>query len=83
MFDERVEPREAAESQTAVLELDGRRHMVRLVNISPSGAMVIFSGLPHIGDDVVLNVMDRGRVKGSVLWVRDGRIGVQFAATNE
>lgn len=83
MFDERSEPREPAESQTAVLELNGRRHMARLANISASGAMVIVSAMPHIGDPVVLNVMERGRVKGRVLWVRDGKIGVQFAAPLE
>lgn len=83
IFDERSEPREAAQSQTAVLELRGRKHMVRLANISPSGAMVIFSAMPHIGEDVALNVTERGRVAGRVLWVRDGRIGVQFAAPLE
>jgi hypothetical protein len=83
VFDERQEPREEAESQTAVMELRGRRHMVRLVNISQSGAMVIFGSMPHIGEDVVLHVMDRGRVNGRVLWVRDGRIGVNFAAPLE
>lgn len=83
IFDERAEPREPAQSQAAVLELGGRKHMARLANISPSGAMVIVSAMPHIGEQVVLNVMERGRVKGRVLWVRDGRIGVQFAAPLE
>lgn len=83
LFDERSEPRETAESQTVVLELRGRKHMVRLANISASGAMVIVPAMPHIGEQVVLNVMDRGRVTGRVLWVRDGRIGVQFAAPLE
>lgn len=80
MFDERSEPREPVDSQTAVLEIGGRKHMARLANISASGAMVIVSAMPHIGQDVVLNVMGRGCMKGRVLWVRDGRIGVQFAA---
>ncbi|HET7816536.1 MAG TPA: PilZ domain-containing protein [Sphingomicrobium sp.] len=83
MFDERSEPREPAQSQAAVLELGGRRHRVRLANISASGAMVIVSAMPHIGEQVVLDVMDRGRVNGRVLWVKDGRIGVQFAAPLE
>ena len=83
MFDERSEPREPADSQTAVLEIEGRKHMVRLANVSASGAMVIFPAMPHIGQDVVLNVMGRGRVNGRILWVKDGRIGVQFAAPLE
>ena len=80
MFDEREEPREPAESQTAVLEVRGCRHVVRLVNISPSGAMVIFPHMPHIGEQVVLHLLGRGRIPGHVRWVRDGRIGVNFAA---
>jgi hypothetical protein len=80
MFDERSETREVAESQTAVLELRGRKHVVRLINLSPSGAMVICPSLPHIGEQVALHLSDRGRVCGQVCWVRDGRIGVNFAA---
>jgi hypothetical protein len=83
MFDQREEPREPAESQTAVLEIRGRKHMVRLANLSPSGAMVVFSLMPHIGEKVVLNLLGRGRVHGQVCWVRDGRVGVNFAAAQE
>ena len=83
IFDERAEPREIVESQTAVMELRGRKHMVRLVNVSSSGAMVIFPLMPAIGERVVLQLRDRGRVSGQVCWVRDGRIGVNFAAAQE
>jgi hypothetical protein len=77
--DERFEPRDDAQSQTAVLEFRGRKHVVRLVNISPSGAMVIFSLIPIIGETIVLKLMGRGEVAGRVCWARDGRIGVIFA----
>ena len=83
MFDERVEPREPVESQTAVLEIRGRKHMVRLANLSPSGAMMSFSLMPNIGEPVVLHLLNRGRVKAQVCWVRDGKIGVNFTATEE
>ena len=83
MFDERAEAREPAESQTAVLEIRGRKHMVRLANLSPSGAMVVFSLMPNIGEDVVLHLLGRGRVHGQVCWVRDGRVGVNFAVAEE
>ncbi len=83
MFDERAETREPAESQTAVLEIRGRKHMVRLTNVSPSGAMVVFSLMPNIGEKVVLHLLDRGRVRGQVCWVRDGKVGVNFAASEE
>lgn len=83
MFDERTELREPAESETAVFEVRGRKHMVRLANVSPSGAMVIFALMPNIGEKVVLHLLSRGRVEGQVCWVRDGRIGVNFAPCEE
>ena len=82
MFDERSEPREE-DSSSAELEVRGKRHKVALGNLSPSGAMVIFPFMPHIGEEVVLHLSGRGPVPGQVCWVRDGRIGVTFAATLE
>ena len=83
MFDERAEPREPLGSQSAVLELRGRKHMVRLENLSPSGAMVAFSLTPHIGEEVVLNLLKQGAVRGHVCWVKDGRVGVNFVARED
>jgi PilZ domain len=83
IFDERAEPREPAGRETATLELRGHKHRVQLVNLSPSGAMVILPLMPHIGERVTLQVSGRGKMPGQVCWVRDGRIGVNFAATVE
>jgi len=81
--DHRLESRTEAQSQTAVLEFRGRRHVVRLVNISEGGAMVIFSLIPFIGETITMQLIGRGQVTASVCWVRDGRIGVSFAAPKE
>lgn len=78
MFDERSEDREDAHSATAVLEHEGRRHVVRVVNVSPSGAMVIFPAMPHIGDKIRLQLLGRSPQAGSIRWVRDGRVGITF-----
>lgn len=78
-IDQRDELRHPPVSATAVLEYRGRRHVVRMGDMSPSGAMVIFSHTPNIGEVVVLHVLDRGRVSAQVRWVRDGRIGLSFA----
>ena len=83
MFDERFEERFEAESHTAVLGHRGRKHVVRMVNVSGSGAMVIFPGMPHIGEEVTLQLLGRDAINGHVKWVRDGRIGVQFAVSLE
>ncbi|NUR44927.1 MAG: PilZ domain-containing protein [Sphingomonas sp.] len=80
-IDERAELRAAAVSNTAVLEFRGRKHVVQLVNISPSGAMVLFPHVPNIGERLPLQLLERGVVIAQVRWVRDGRIGLSFAAS--
>ena len=79
MFDERSEERLNQDSQTAVLSFRGRNHIVSLVNLSSSGAMVRFTGAAHIGETVSLQLLDRGTIAGQVRWLRDGRMGVSFA----
>jgi hypothetical protein len=80
LIDEREEARHPSASSTAVLEFRGRKHVVRLINVSPSGAMVIFPYVPNIGERLPLQILDRGVVSAQVRWVRDGRIGLSFAA---
>ncbi len=82
-IDERGEPRRPAASGTAVLDFRGRRHVVRLVNVSNSGAMVIFPHTPNIGERLSLQLLDQGLVTAQVRWVKDGRIGVSFIAPLE
>ena len=82
-IDERAEMRHAAISGTAVLEFRGRKHVIRLINISPSGAMVIFPHTPNIGERLTLQLLDRGQVSAQVRWVKDGRIGLSFSGRLE
>ena len=83
MLDERAEERLPQSSATAAMNFRGRRHVVRLINTSPSGAMVIFALVPHIGEKVSLQLLGEGLVSATVRWVRDGRIGVSFDAAAE
>jgi hypothetical protein len=82
-IDERAEIRHAAVSGTAVLEFRGRKHVVRLMNVSSSGAMVIFTHSPNIGERLPLQLLDRGLVSAQVRWVKDGRVGLSFACPLE
>ena len=77
-IDERSEARYPAASGTAVLEFRGRKHVIRLANVSRSGAMVIFPHTPNIGEQVAVHLLDRGLVTAQVIWVKDGRIGLSF-----
>ena len=78
-IDERDEARHPAASSTAMLEFRGRKHVVRLVNVSRSGAMVIFPHTPNIGEKLPLHLLDRGLVTAQVVWVKEGRLGVSFS----
>ncbi|MBA3510631.1 PilZ domain-containing protein [Sphingomonas sp.] len=83
MIDERSEERCPAGSETAVMEFRGRKHVVRLADTSPSGAMVIFPLVPHIGEQVLLQLLEQGQISARVRWVRDGRIGINFDGQRE
>ncbi len=78
MMDERSEERFPSDSSTAVMSIRDRRHVVRIINTSPSGAMIICPLVPHIGEYLSLQLLDRGTVGARVRWVRDGKIGVSF-----
>jgi hypothetical protein len=82
-IEEREELRHAAVSNTAVIEFRGRKHVVRLINVSKSGAMVIFPHVPNIGERLPLQLLDQRFVTAQVRWVKDGRIGLSFASPLE
>jgi hypothetical protein len=80
VIDERAESRHTAASSTAVLDIRGRKQVVRLVNNSASGAQVLLPHVPNIGERLVLQLLDRGLVSSQVRWVKEGRVGVSFDA---
>src|SRR6476469_11022886 len=70
-IDERNEIRNPSVSNTAVLEFRGRKHVVRLINVSPSGAMAVFLHTPNIGERLLIQLLHRGAVWAQVRWVKD------------
>ena len=78
-FDQRGERRNSQAEARAQLNWGERSFDVELANLSMSGAMVICSEVPHIGERVSLMLPDRPPAPGSVSWVRDGQIGIHFA----
>ena len=83
LFDQRLEPRIDIDDQSAVLTIRGRDHIVSLINLSPSGAMIGFAGTPRIGEGVTIQMLDRGVIHAQVRWVRDGRVGICFDHIHE
>ncbi|MDQ3078057.1 MAG: PilZ domain-containing protein [Pseudomonadota bacterium] len=80
LFDQRDEERANAEGLRAELHWRGQTLDVGLANLSSSGAMVICDAIPHIGERVALMLPDRRAAPADVSWVRDGRVGIHFAA---
>jgi len=78
LFDQRSEPRIECEADSGVLTFRGDEHLVRLVNCSPSGAMVAFDRIPNIGETLIFRTSDQGPARAQVRWVRDGKIGLTF-----
>jgi hypothetical protein len=83
VWDQRLEPRSDAGSSTAVLGFRRREFEVRVVNLSSSGAMLIFSLIPCIGETISIRLNGRNPVPATVCWVRDGKIGINFAVPVE
>ena len=61
------------------LSHDGKPYDVQLVNLSGGGAMVSGAFEPLLWDKVELNLGSNGTIECAVLWIRDGRIGLEFA----
>jgi len=78
LFDQRDEARDEPDPDTALFSWRGQTLVVRLANISASGAMLWFDDIPHIGERVALQLLDRRAVPAQVRWVRDGRVGINF-----
>ena len=57
----------------------GAVHDVQLINVSGGGAMISadFEVLPW--DRLDLHLGDHGTIECAVLWVKDGRLGLEFA----
>ncbi|MEO6359693.1 MAG: PilZ domain-containing protein [Sphingomicrobium sp.] len=81
LFDQRAEQRVEPSAGTAVLAYRGTNHVVRLVNLSDSGAMVAFPHIPHIGERLTIRLVDRGTLSAQVRWIKDGRIGLAFSTS--
>ena len=58
---------------------DGASHEVQLINLSGGGAMVEGDFAPKLWDRVDLHLGDDGVIECAVRWLRDDRVGLEFA----
>lgn len=66
-------------AERAEVRHDGAPYDVALINLSPGGAMIEGDFQPHLWDRVDLVLGEDGTIECAVRWVRDGRVGLEFA----
>lgn len=75
----RSEDRHRLTDERARVTHDGRDHEVELINLSGGGAMIAASFEPLLWDRVDLHLGHHGTIECAVCWLRDNRIGLEFA----
>jgi PilZ domain-containing protein len=77
--DAREEDRLPGDGQRCAISYRDRDHEVEVVNLSGGGAMIAAGLHPNIGDRLDLHLGEGGMVECVVRWVKEGRIGLEFA----
>jgi hypothetical protein len=75
----RGEDRHRLTDERAWITHDGRNREVELINLSGGGAMIASAIEVMLWDRVDLHLGNHGDIECAVRWIRDGRIGLEFA----
>lgn len=75
----RDDDRHRLTSETATAIYKRRRHTVDLINVSGGGAMIRADFKPQLWDIIELRFGEGPGLEGAVRWLRDDRIGLEFA----
>ena len=75
----RGEDRHRLTRERARLTHNGETHEVELSNLSGGGAMIEGPFQPMLWDRVHLHLGEHGDIECAVRWIRDGRVGLEFA----
>ena len=76
---DRISDRHRLSNERAQITYNGEVLEVELVNLSGGGAMVTGAFEPLLWDRVDLHLGNHGTIECAVRWIRDGRIGLEFA----
>ena len=58
---------------------DGQAHEAELINVSGGGAMIAAQFVPNVWDKLDLHLGENGTIECAVRWVKNGRLGLEFA----
>ena len=77
--DHRNDDRHRLAQESATIRLKGADHVVELINLSDGGAMIGTALKPRLWDRVDLFLGEGSPLECAVRWLRDDRIGLEFA----
>jgi hypothetical protein len=77
--DERGGDRHRLENEQIIVRCKGKGRKVELINLSQGGAMVAGEIKAKLWDKVELVLGEGAEVECAVRWIRDGKIGLEFA----
>jgi hypothetical protein len=75
----RYEDRHRLLNEQVRLTYKGKKRAVELINLSGGGAMVSGAFKPKLWDRVELHLGENGTIECAVCWIREDRIGLEFA----
>src|SRR5579864_2096303 len=76
---DRISDRHRLSDERAQITYNGEVLEVQLVNLSGGGAMVAGAFEPLLWDRVDLHLGNHGTIECAVRWIREGRVGLEFA----
>jgi hypothetical protein len=76
---QRDDDRHRLDQETAHARFQGKEHEVDLINLSGGGAMIRCDFKPRLWERVDLILVEGGEIECAVRWIRDDRIGLEFA----
>lgn len=75
----RDEDRHRLSGETAQVRYRGKKHVVDLINVSGGGAMIRADFTPRLWDLLDLHLGEGPAIECAVRWIREDRVGVEFA----
>jgi len=75
----RGEDRHRLSEESARITFKGAELEIELINLSGGGAMIAGAFEPRLWDRIDLHLGNHGTIECAVRWIRDGRVGLEFA----
>ena len=79
LANQRDDDRHRLDQETARARYGRKEHLVDLINLSGGGAMIRCDFKPRMWDRVDLILAEGGEIECAVRWIRDDRVGLEFA----